>query len=234
MQRRLSRPQTPAPRLLLTGFGPFPGIPDNASAMLVATLALRLRAAWPAIELCTEILPTDWKAAPSRVRAVLRGFQPDIALHFGVASEVTGFRLETLAQNARNRLSDAGGHVHRRRRISATLPDQLLATFPAEAIRQRLEAMRLPVELSCDAGQYLCNATLFGSLSSTLQSRGAPVTGFIHIPSALADPEQARTLQDFDWSRAIQGGLAIVETCLAHASSSSMGQMTMGPAGVPV
>ena len=240
MQRRLSgppprAPQSPPPRLLLTGFGPFPGTPENASALLVSALAKRLGQVKLAIELRAEILPTEWKAAPDQVQSILKIFQPDIALHFGVASEATGFRLETMAQNARNRLSDATGHVHGRRRISATLPDQLLSTFPVDAIRQRLEALSIPVELSCDAGQYLCNATLFRSLSLTMKSPrqrygGAPITGFVHIPSALTDPDQAHSLHYFGWSRAITGGLAIVETCLAHASSQSR-QLTMGPAG---
>jgi pyroglutamyl-peptidase len=238
MQRRLNDAQQPAsprvlPRLLLTGFGPFPGVPDNASAILVDALAKRLRAEGAPIDLRIEILPTEWKAAPDLVQLALKDFKPDVALHFGVASETTRFRLETLAQNARNRLGDAQGHVHRRRRISAILPDQLLATFPADAIHGHLEAIGVPVELSCDAGQYLCNATLFRSLGLSLKARGAAVTGFIHIPSQLADGDQACSLQVLTWSHAITGGLAIVETCLAHAAQFA-GQRTAGPAGVSI
>jgi pyroglutamyl-peptidase len=223
MQRRLGPDaiDTARPRLLLTGFGPFPGVPVNASCVLVAELAKRITRARLPVHLRTAALPTEWKAGPTELRRLIRDFQPDIALHFGVASEATGFRLETLAENARNRLADASGHVPRRRAISATLPAQLLSTFPAETIRQRLAALDLPVELSTDAGSYLCNAALFRSLSLARMARGARVAGFIHIPSALGDPEQARSLQDFDWPRAIQGGLAIVETCLAHVPEPS-------------
>ena len=211
MQRRLKADESapgdgpassPPPRVLLTGFGPFPGIAENASAMLVRALAGRLPHVYPAMALETVILPTEWRTAPDQVQTALKEFRPDIAVHFGVASETSAFRLETLAQNARNRLADAAGHVHRRRRISAGAPDILLATFPAEAIRQRLERLGLPVEVSCDAGQYVCNATLFRSLSLSARARGAPMAGFVHIPSALCDAEQARSLQGLDWSRA--------------------------------
>ena len=138
-----------------------------------------------------------------------------------MASEATGFRIETLAENARNRLADASGHVPRRRVISARAPEHLLATLPADRIRQRLEQLRLPVELSSDAGRYLCNATLFRSLNLSRRAKGARVAGFIHIPSALSDPEQAQALQNFDWARVVTGGLAIVETCLAHVQGFS-------------
>jgi pyroglutamyl-peptidase len=220
MQRRLG-PDPDAvtrPRLLLTGFGPFPGIPINASAVLVEEIAKRLLRSRMPVDLRIAILPTEWKAGPAEAQRTIKAFRPDIALHFGVASGITGFRIETLAENARNRMADALGHVPHRRVISAISPGHLLATFPADRIRQQLAALDLPVELSTDAGQYLCNATLFRSLSLTLKAKGARMAGFIHIPSALGDPEQAQSLQNFDWPRAIAGGLAIVETCLAHVS----------------
>ena len=223
MQRRLG-PGTVTlqrPRLLLTGFGPFPGTPVNASAVLVAEIADRLVHRLVHVELRIAVLPTEWKAGPAEVQRQIMGFQPEIALHFGVASGTTGFRIETLAENARNRLTDASGHVPRRRAISATSPPHLLSTFPADRIRQRLAALDLPVEMSTDAGRYLCNATLFRSLSLTRMAKGARMAGFIHIPSALGDPEQAQSLQNFDWPRAIAGGLAIVETCLAHVPEPS-------------
>ncbi len=227
MQRRLAPDAVKpiAPRFLLTGFGPFPGIPVNASAVLVDEIARRVARAKLHVDLQTAILPTEWKAGPAEAQRQIKAFRPDIILHFGVASGITGFRIETLAENARNRLADACGHVPRRRAISATSPTHLLCTYPADRIRQRLADLALPVEMSTDAGQYLCNATLFRSLSLTRQVNGARLAGFIHIPSALGDPEQAQSLQQFDWPRAIAGGLAIVETCLSYVPE---------PLGIPV
>jgi pyroglutamyl-peptidase len=233
MQRLRSDPLPPPRlRLMLTGFGPFPGIPVNASMVLVAELSRRLTRAKAPIELRTATLPTEWKAGPAVLQEAVTAFKPDIALHFGVASEVTGFRLETLAQNGRIPLADACGYAPRRGPISTVQPETLLSTFPADRIRARLETLGIRVELSADAGRYLCNAALFRSLTLSLKAKGAPITGFVHIPSALADPEQAHSLQDFDWSHAITGGLAIVETCLVQASTR-LEHVTNGPAGVP-
>ena len=233
MQRRLYE-STRLPRLLLTGFGPFPGIPLNASSALVEEIARRLATRSTEVVLETAMLPTEWKAAPAQLQAAIRRFGPDVALHFGVASEATGFRIETTAENFRARMPDAAGHVPRRRQISAIAPSHLLSTFPAEAIQRRLGDLGIKVELSTDAGRYLCNATLFRSLSLTARSKGAPVAGFIHIPAALADAGQARTLQDFDWPRAIEGGLAIVETCLAHALVAQATAQRTWPAGITI
>lgn len=239
MQRRLTDPNTPRPvdrpRVLLTGFGPFPGIATNASSVLVAELARQLTRAKAPVTLDTAILPTEWKAGPAALQAAVKAFAPDIALHFGVASEVTGIRLETLAQNARIQLADACGHVPRRSLISAIEPAHLLSTFPADAIRTRLERMGIRVELSTDAGRYLCNAALFRSLALTAKAKGAGVAGFVHIPSVLADPEQARTLQDFDWTQAVIGSLAIVEICLAHVQRTQASLASVsGPSGSTV
>ena len=113
-----------------------------------------------------------------------------------------------------------------------------------ESLGRHLETMGLRVELSSDAGRYLCNAALFRSLSLAARGKGARLAGFVHIPAALADaitmadieaaglpppllsqtpgpigPAPACSLQDFDWSRAITGSLAIVEICLAHAAA---------------
>lgn len=248
MQRRLpDAPPTPSPppqvaprremvpRVLLTGFGPFPGIPVNASGVLVAEIAEQLRRRRLRVALQSELLPTEWKAGPARLQQVLRAHAPDIALHFGVAPDIDGFRLETMAENARVKLADACGHVPRRSQISAIQPTHLLSTFPSDAIRRRLEALAIPVELSADAGRYLCNAALFRSLTLCGKATSPRLAGFVHVPAALGDPEQAQGLQGFDWPSAIAGGLAIVETCLEHLAATRVSPVSgSGPSEVSV
>ena len=73
--------------ILLTGFGAFPGIPDNATARLVPVLAGAARTAFPDHCVHAEILKTEWADAPARVEQLLAEHRPDLALHFGVARE---------------------------------------------------------------------------------------------------------------------------------------------------
>jgi pyroglutamyl-peptidase len=204
-------------RLLLTGFGPFPGIPINASARLAQTLARRLerRSNGPAVTLA--VLPTEWRTGPIEAERLLRAADPDVALHFGVASALDRFRIERQADNAAREQADACGALPRAASLSARGPAALASTFPADAIEQRLAALGLPVEQSTDAGRYLCNATLYRSLDVSRRARRRRLTGFVHIPAALGDPGAASSLQGLDWNGAVRGGLAIIDTCLEHA-----------------
>ena len=60
------------PRVLVTGFGPFPGIAENPSAWLAETLA----AEPPMLdaELHTRVLPTAWQAAELMPRLYAQPF----------------------------------------------------------------------------------------------------------------------------------------------------------------
>ena len=51
------------PRVLLTGFGPFPGVPKNPSAWLAEKLADWRPTPEFDGEIHAQILPTEWEAA---------------------------------------------------------------------------------------------------------------------------------------------------------------------------
>ena len=46
--------------MLLTAFGPFPGVPVNATMRLVPELAERAALAFPDARFVTEMLATEW------------------------------------------------------------------------------------------------------------------------------------------------------------------------------
>ncbi len=207
------------PSVLLTGFGPFPGVPSNASGVLAGRLAEAARARFPARRFSAETLPAEWRAAPRRLTALLDEARPVLSLHFGVSQAALGFVIETHARNAARPAPDARGAPPRGPRVIENGADSLPATFPADAILANLLAAGLPARLSRDAGAYLCNAVLYHALH-----RGAArpeMTGFVHIPESLA---RANSL---DWENAIKGGLAILEACLLE-------RVSMGPSRVTV
>jgi pyroglutamyl-peptidase len=70
--------------VLMTGFGPFPSVPENATMRLVPALAERARRAFPDLCIETDVLPTEWRAAPARVETLYALHAPDIAPHFSV------------------------------------------------------------------------------------------------------------------------------------------------------
>lgn len=204
--------------ILLTGFGPFPGVPENASSILVPKLAHLVARRFRGHRVIARILPTEWEAAPERLRACYTREKPCIGLHFGVSERATGFVIETLARNVRDALPDAAGAIPPAACIIEKGPERLIATVPADEIVARLGALGLPVRLSTDAGAYLCNAALYTALRLATEGRVPPSVGFIHIPSMLERRGAAAAVRKghLDWEGALAGGLEIIRACLGR------------------
>lgn len=197
------------PAVLLTGFGPFPGMPDNASARLARALAMDAAKAFPAFRFAAEILPTEWGAVPQRLRALAAAVNPVLVLHFGVTRETVGFRIETRGGNACQLTSDAAGLTPRAPYLKQDGADWHSVTIPTGAIVARLIALGLPAALSDDAGGYLCNALLYHSLADTRAQSGASYgCGFIHIPADLTGPP-------LSFDDAVRGAVEIIGVCLS-------------------
>jgi pyroglutamyl-peptidase len=197
--------------VLLTGFGPFPGVPQNISAELVRKLADEASRAFAQTRVASEILPTEWHAGPSRMARAFAALKPSLVLHFGVAKEATGFRLETQAFNVCRFAPDA---------VGAHPPSEILhengdgahaATVPTRDIAVRLAGIGVPASLSHDAGGYLCNAVLYYSLSLAREAPWRCRIGFVHMPARYED-------SDLDEVTALRGGLEIIRACLEAGS----------------
>jgi pyroglutamyl-peptidase len=167
--------------VLLTGFGPFPGVPVNASAEFVRKLVRLARRAFPTFRFVAATLPTEWRRSPGRVAALHKRHQPMLALHFGVASGATSIRLETRAENVCRASVDAAGLLPLASTLCADGPAERRVTIDLPSISRALEARGFSYTISDDAGSYLCNAVLYQSLAS-VGDRG-PAVGFVHIPA---------------------------------------------------
>jgi pyroglutamyl-peptidase len=204
--------------ILLTGFGPFPGVAENASAILVPKLAHLVARRFPAHRVIARILPTEWETVPDRLAAHYAREKPRLGLHFGVSERATGFVIETLARNVRDALPDAAGAMPRASCIVEKGPESLATSLPAEEIVARLGALGLPAHLSSDAGAYLCNATLYTALGLAAEGRAAAAVGFVHIPVSLErrGAEASAPVRRLDWEGALAGGLEIIRACLGR------------------
>jgi pyroglutamyl-peptidase len=198
-----------APRLLVTGFEPFPGAPVNPTERLVA----RLRAEAPAGEgiaaFRADILPVDFDAVGPRLSAIGRDFAPDIALHFGLATECAGFRLERIARNRFEADRPDNSGVLREGGAVCAGPDIIASRLPLDAIASRLAAAGLPVEWSNDAGGYLCNTVMTLSLAHACEDFAPAVSGFMHVPLTGAKPDFAMTDDDL-----FEGALIAIRACV--------------------
>jgi pyroglutamyl-peptidase len=214
--------------VLITGFGPFPGVPENATMRLVPALVDRARKAYSDIRIEAEILPTEWRVAPARLDALYRNHKPDVALHFGVSSRARGFEIEARGRNVRALASDACGELPDSICIAEDGPDLSAATLPVVRIVDELRRMGLAAFVSRDAGTYLCNALLYTTLDVAAQSETSVRAGFIHIPASLANVRDGLPTRfrhglatrpsscPLTWPQTIDGALAILRISLGR------------------
>lgn len=167
-----------APTLLVTGFGAFPGVADNPSAKLVA----RLRERPPesgAARLAFAVLPVTWRMLGEDLPDLHARHRPAAVVHFGVAARRRMISIETRARNAGTLAQvDADGARRADGLLDPAGPATRACTLAPHALRDAVAAAGVPVRLSRDAGDYLCNATYWMSLAAGL------LAVFVHLPPA--------------------------------------------------
>jgi pyroglutamyl-peptidase len=205
------------PVILLTGFGPFPGVADNISSRFVRHLEAEVARAFPGFGTLSEVIDTEWHAAPARAATLVRESQPVLALHFGVSRRARGFVLELRARNRASPLADAAGRSPPDVYLADDGPPLLAARLRAGLVIERLRRLRVPATLSRDAGSYLCNAVFYHSLRAMQASRSQ--IGFIHLPASLGIAKRTNGRSApclMSWDEAISGVLDIVAASLGR------------------
>lgn len=216
---RHGRPRNQIERIVLTGFGPFPGVPFNASAALVAHMAEEARRI-PGIELATAILPVDWSTARVDSRRLIEASQPHAILHFGVSTTATGFEIETRAFNSASTKVDQVGGNSLAEYLRREGPPELLTNFPVEALAQALNLDGVPATVSDDAGRYLCNAVYYETLHICAMRPNPPIAVFIHLPAL---PEEVSTRPDPRWQNLLLGAEIILRFAARLGSPPEVG-----------
>ena len=176
------RAMTARPRLLLTGFSVFPGAPVNPTELLVNELLKSPGQFAGRCEFRAEILDVDYATIGVQLQAIAAEFEPDIALHFGLADDATGFRLERYGRNS----ADSSRRDNKGGKSSGIVveggPDRFESTLPRTQIAAALDNAGLPVSLDDQAGDYLCNALFYLSRAGACGGFKPPMSGFIHVP----------------------------------------------------
>jgi len=183
-------------RILVTGFEPFGGHQRNISSDLVETLSDRilLDDPWTDIReysiesleatIDTRILSVDKAGSIDVATSIKKGQNWDAILHIGLCETCKIPRLETRAQDRIDmRIPDNDGRQISEQEISGL--GDLYATAPVKSWMSL--AWSIDCELSSNAGTFLCNETLYQTLSAlentAISDRQAPPCFFLHLPS---------------------------------------------------
>lgn len=203
-------------RVIIAGFGPFPGAPFNPSAALAQALARRRRPALAGLERRVHIFATSYASVDRDLPGLLAA-KPDILLIFGLAGRRHQLCVERRARNALSVVfPDASRYRPQCGVIAKGMPPALSGRAPFANLVAAARSL-VPARMSTDAGRYLCNYVFWRALE---QSRGhEPLVQFIHIPLPRSDrrPRRRTRHRAPALSQLIRAGEAIL-MALAAAS----------------
>ena len=169
-------------RILITGFGPFPGAPFNPTQPLVARLLRLRRPAFTDLELSSHIFPVTYKAVDRELPLALAELKPHALLMFGLAGRTGYVRIETRARNAVTMLwPDAAQTRVRKGSIADGAGAQRFGPHTAKLLRAAKDS-GIDARASRDAGSYLCNYLSWRAIETVETASGPRLAAFIHIP----------------------------------------------------
>jgi pyroglutamyl-peptidase len=179
-------------RILITGFGPFPGAPFNPTMALVARLARLRRPALGGVELTGHIFPVTYQAVDRELPELLSRHRPDALLMFGLASRTPYVRIETRARNAVTMLWPDANHTRVcKGSIAPEVGAMMFGPHTAKLLRAAL-LTGVDARASRDAGSYLCNYLSWRGIEATRNADGPSLAAFVHIPPVARDAGSQR------------------------------------------
>ncbi len=170
-------------RILVAGFGRFPGAPVNPSGALVASLARRRRPAFDGIDRLTHVFPTAYAAVARDLPALIARERPDAIVLFGVAPRSKRLRVETVAKNRVSLVfPDAARFKPQAAAIERGAPSRRSGRPGTEQFLAAARSAGVHPVLSVNAGTYLCNYAFWQALGAVARPGGPRFAAFVHIP----------------------------------------------------
>ncbi|WP_371420461.1 pyroglutamyl-peptidase I [Tardiphaga sp.] len=191
----LNRPGT-SPRILITGFGPFPGAPVNPTQALVRKLATLRRPAFADVTRIAHIFDVTYATVDRELPELIARHRPDALLMFGLAARTPYIRIETRARNAVSMLWPDAGHATVRR--ASIVPGAGARNFGPHTARLFRAALATGADVrpSRDAGRYLCNYLSWRGIEATRAPSGPRLAAFVHVPLLAQDTSSRRMTSD--------------------------------------
>jgi pyroglutamyl-peptidase len=169
-------------RILITGFGPFPGAPFNPTPPLVARLVRLRRPALSDVELVGHIFHVTYSTVDRELPELIARHRPHALLMFGLAGRTSHVRIETRARNAvTTRFPDADRTRARKASIAGGADAMMFGPHTAKLLRAAA-GTGVDTRASRDAGSYLCNYLSWRAIEATDKEHGPALAAFVHVP----------------------------------------------------
>lgn len=179
-------------RILVTGFGPFPGAPFNPTEALVARLLRLRRPALSDVQLSGHIFPVTYIAVDRQLPGLLAKQNPHAVLMFGLAARTAHVRIETRARNAVTTLWPDADHARvRKGSIAGGADARMFGPHTAKLLRAAV-GTGVDARPSRDAGSYLCNYLSWRAIEAVSNDKGPRLAAFVHVPLVARGPDTRR------------------------------------------
>lgn len=170
--------------VLITGFGPFPGMPRNPSGTIATQLAKLRRPALQHVSRASHLFPTSYAAVDRDLSKLIAKHRPKILIMFGVAGRTKFMRVETIARNRQSVLHpDVMGLTPRTLATTGKAPSQRRGRAPFVRLQHAARTTGVNARLSRDAGAYICNYVYWRALESLDKGHTPDLVVFIHVPN---------------------------------------------------
>ncbi len=190
-------------RILVTGFGPFPGAPFNPTQPLVARLVRLRRPALCDVELSGHIFPVTYTlsghifpvtytAVDRELPDLLASRRPHALLMFGLASRTPYVRVESRARNAVTTLWPDADHARLRKGSIAGGAEAMMFGPHTAKLLRAANGTGIDARTSRDAGSYLCNYLSWRAIEATSGDAGPRLAAFVHVPPLKRDGASQR------------------------------------------
>ncbi|XP_022818164.1 pyroglutamyl-peptidase 1-like [Spodoptera litura] len=171
-------------RVLLTGFGPFPGAETNVSWEGVKSLNKEEIENELDINLFQEQIEVRYGFVDGCVPKLWAKYQPDLTIHVGVKPGITTLALESQASREGYDRVDTAFSCPVEQKHSCDGPEVIRTELSLKELEEQFNKSspveELKAEVSIDAGKYVCEYTYYTSL---VHGPHCPQrTLFIHIP----------------------------------------------------
>ncbi|MEN3346570.1 MAG: pyroglutamyl-peptidase [Bradyrhizobium sp.] len=197
-------------RVLITGFGTFPGAPFNPTMALVQRLTGLRRPAFDDVALTSHIFHVTYATVDRELPELIARHRPQALLMFGLAGRTSFLRIETRARNAvTTRFPDAGRQHARKGSIEDGADARAFGPHSEKLLRAAL-ATGIDARLSRDAGSYLCNYLSWRAIEAVNRGDGPLLAQFVHVPPLAHDGTAARGTSAITLDALVDAGEAML------------------------
>jgi pyroglutamyl-peptidase len=169
-------------RILITGFGPFPGAPYNPTMPLVKRLTQLRRPAFNEVDLISHIFHVTYATVDRELPELVAKLHPQALLSFGLADRTAFVRIETRARNAVTTLLPDADRDRARKGSIVSGADAAMFGPHTEKLLRAARATGIDARASRDAGSYLCNYLSWRAIEAVRRGGGPRLAAFVHVP----------------------------------------------------